>query len=64
MFDKRNKLSWSLLARNYFKDKVYKLLFRNVRLSAPSHGLPCVIYDKSYVGSKAYFQLAEEFKVN
>jgi chromosome partitioning protein len=36
---------------------------RNVRLSeAPSHGLPCVIYDKSCVGSKSYFKLAEEFK--
>ena len=35
------------------------------RLSeAPSHGLPCVIYDKSCVGSKSYFKLAEEFKNN
>ena len=66
MFDKRNKLSSEVdrEARNYFKDKVYKTVIqRNVRLSeAPSHGLPCVIYDKSCVGSKAYFQLAEEFK--
>ena len=66
MFDKRNKLSAEVdrEARNYFKDKVYKTVIqRNVRLSeAPSHGLPCVIYDKSCVGSKAYFQLAEEFK--
>ena len=51
-------------ARNYFKDKVYKTVIqRNVRLSeAPSHGLPCVIYDKSCVGSRSYFKLAEEFK--
>ena len=66
MFDKRNKLSAEVdrEARNYFKEKVYKTVIqRNVRLSeAPSHGLPCVIYDKSCVGSKAYFQLAEEFK--
>ena len=35
---------------------------RNVRLSeAPSHGLPCVVYDKNCVGSKSYFELAEEF---
>jgi len=35
---------------------------RNVRLSeAPSHGLPCVIYDKNCVGSKSYLKLAEEF---
>ena len=53
-------------ARNYFKDKVYKTVIqRNVRLSeAPSHGLPCVIYDKSCVGSKSYFKLAEEFTNN
>ena len=66
MFDKRNKLSTEVdrEARNYFKDKVYKTVIqRNVRLSeAPSHGLPCVIYDKSCVGSKSYFKLAEEFK--
>ncbi len=68
MFDKRNKLSSEVdrEARNYFKDKVYKTVIqRNVRLSeAPSHGLPCVIYDKGCVGSKSYFKLAEEFKNN
>ena len=68
MFDKRNKLSSEVdkEARNYFKDKVYKTVIqRNVRLSeAPSHGLPCVIYDKSCVGSKSYFKLAEEFTNN
>ena len=65
MFDKRNKLSSEVdrEARNYFKDKVYQTVIqRNVRLSeAPSHGLPCVIYDKNCVGSKSYFKLAEEF---
>ncbi len=65
MFDKRNKLSSEVdrEARNYFKDKVYKTVIqRNVRLSeAPSHGQPCVTYDKSCSGSKAYFKLAEEF---
>ena len=65
MFDKRNKLSSQVdrEARNYFKEKVYKTVIpRNVRLSeAPSHGLPCVIYDKNCVGSKSYFNLAEEF---
>ena len=50
-------------ARNHFKSKVYNTVIpRNVRLSeAPSHGLPCVIYDKTCVGSKAYFDLANEF---
>ena len=65
MFDKRNKLSSEVdkEARNYFKDKVYETVIqRNVRLSeAPSHGLPCVVYDKNCVGSKSYFKLAEEF---
>ena len=65
MFDKRNKLSSQVNkeARNYFKEKVYQTVIpRNVRLSeAPSHGQPCVIYDKNCVGSKSYFNLAEEF---
>ena len=65
MFDKRNKLSSQVdkEARNYFKEKVYQTVIpRNVRLSeAPSHGLPCVVYDKSCVGSKSYFKIAEEF---
>ena len=65
MFDKRNKLSSEVdsEARNYFKEIVYQTVIqRNVRLSeAPSHGLPCVIYDKNCVGSKSYFKLAEEF---
>ena len=64
MFDKRNKLSAEVdsEARKYFKDKVYQTVIqRNVRLSeAPSHGLPCVIYDKNCVGSKSYLKLAEE----
>ena len=66
MFDKRNKLSSQVdkEARNYFKEKVYQSVIpRNVRLSeAPSHGQPCVTYDKACSGSRAYFKLAEEFK--
>ena len=65
MYDRRNKLSSQVEqeARDYFKEKVYQTVIpRNVRLSeAPSHGQPCVIYDKSCSGSKAYFKLAEEF---
>ena len=67
MFDKRNKLSSQVdrEARNYFKEKVYETVIpRNVRLSeAPSHGLPCVIYDKNCLGSKSYVKLAEEFLI-
>ena len=65
MFDKRNKLSSQVdkEARSYFKEKVYQTLIpRNVRLSeAPSHGLPCVVYDKNCLGSKSYLSLAKEF---
>ena len=65
MFDKRNKLSAQVdeEARKYFKDKVYKTVIpRNVRLSeAPSHGVPCLVYDKGCVGSKSYLDLAGEF---
>ena len=67
MFDKRNKLSSQVdkEARNYFKEKVYKTVIpRNVRLSeAPSHGMPCVVYDRSCLGSKSYLKLADEFRI-
>jgi len=65
MFDKRNKLSNQVddEARKYFKEKVYKTVIpRNVRLSeAPSHGVPCVVYDRTCLGSKSYIDLAKEF---
>ena len=65
MFDKRNKLSNQVdeEARKYFKEKVYKTVIpRNVRLSeAPSHGVPCIVYDRACLGSKSYLQLAKEF---
>ena len=65
MFDKRNKLSNQVdeEARKYFKEKVYKTVIpRNVRLSeAPSHGVPCIIYDRTCLGSKSYIELAKEF---
>ena len=65
MYDKRNKLSCQvdMEARKHFEEKVYKTVVpRNVRLSeAPSHGMPCIVYDKSCSGSKSYIKLAEEF---
>jgi chromosome partitioning protein len=65
MFDKRNKLSTQVddEARKYFKEKVYKTVIpRNVRLSeAPSHGVPCIVYDKACLGSQSYISLAKEF---
>ena len=63
MFDRRNKLSGQVdeEARKYFKNKVYQTVIpRNVRLSeAPSHGMPCVVYDKNCLGSRSYLNLAE-----
>jgi len=65
MFDKRNKLSTQVddEARKYFKEKVYRTVIpRNVRLSeAPSHGVPCIVYDKACLGSQSYIRLADEF---
>ena len=65
MFDKRNKLSTQVddEARKFFKEKVYQTVIpRNVRLSeAPSHGIPCIVYDKSCLGSQSYISLAKEF---
>ena len=50
-------------ARDYFKEKVYQTVIpRNVRLSeAPSHGMPVLMYDKTCLGSRSYYDLAEEF---
>ena len=65
MYDKRNKLSSQVEkeARDYFKEKVYSTVIpRNVRLSeAPSHGMPVLVYDKSCLGSKSYFNFTDEF---
>jgi chromosome partitioning protein len=65
MFDKRNKLSTQVdeEARKFFKKKVYKTVIpRNVRLSeAPSHGVPCIVYDRACLGSQSYINLAKEF---
>ena len=65
MFDKRNKLSSQVddEARKFFKEKVFQTVIpRNVRLSeAPSHGVPCILYDKNCLGSQSYLNLAEEF---
>lgn len=65
MFDKRTKLSSDVeeALREHFPGLVYKTVIpRSVRLGeAPSHGKPCVAYDKDNKGSKAYLELAAEF---
>jgi chromosome partitioning protein len=64
MYDDRTNLG-QLVARDvreYFREKVFETIIpRNVRLSeAPSHGLPCVIYDPRSRGAAAYVALAKE----
>ena len=65
MYDSRTKLSADVeeTLRKHFPGKVYKTTIpRNVRLSeAPSHGKPCIAYDKSSKGSRAYLHLVNEF---
>ena len=64
MYDKRTKLSGDVeeALKKYFPGKVYETVIpRNIRLSeAPSHGKPCLGYDKSSKGTKAYLHLASE----
>ncbi len=64
MYDDRTNLG-QLVARDvreYFREKVFETIIpRNVRLGeAPSHGLPCVVYDARSRGAAAYNALAKE----
>jgi len=64
MYDDRTNLG-QLVARDvrdFFKEKVFNTIIpRNVRLGeAPSHGIPCVIYDSKSRGAAAYAALAQE----
>jgi chromosome partitioning protein len=64
MYDDRTNLG-QLVARDvreFFKDKVFNTIIpRNVRLGeAPSHGIPCVLYDAKSRGAAAYVALAHE----
>ena len=65
MYDSRTKLSTDVEAalREHFPGLVYETTIpRNIRLSeAPSHGMPCLAYDKSSKGARAYLHLANEF---
>lgn len=65
MYVGRNNLSIQVAeeVKKFFKTKVYSTVIpRNVRLSeAPSHGKPCVVYDRSSRGAQAYTELAREF---
>jgi len=65
MYDGRTRLSEEVAEalREHFGDKVYETnIPRNVRLSeAPSHGKPCIAYDKFSKGTRAYLHMANEF---
>jgi chromosome partitioning protein len=64
MYDKRNKLSTSVLEelKKHFPDEVFSCVIpRNVTLGeAPSHGKPAVLYDVLSKGAQSYMTLAKE----
>ena len=65
MFDNRTNFSNQVEneLRSHFGDKVYdRVIPRNVRLAeAPSHGQPCIVYDRICKGTRAYLHFASEF---
>ena len=65
MYDPRNRLTVDVenALKERFGDKVYSTTIpRNVRLSeAPSHGKPCIGYDRICKGTRAYLHLVNEF---
>ncbi|MHB8368250.1 MAG: ParA family protein [Leptospirales bacterium] len=64
MYDKRNRLSTSVLAelKKHFQKEVFSSIIpRNVTLGeAPSHGKPAVLYDVMSKGAQSYMSLAKE----
>ncbi len=66
MYDGRLNLSLAVAAeiRKYFPDRIFRTTVpRNVRLSeAPSHGKPCLYYDKNSKGAHAYLEIARELE--
>lgn len=65
MYDSRTNLSDDVARelKKHFGNRVYETAIpRNIRLSeAPSHGKPCIAYDKMSKGSRAYMHMANEF---
>ena len=65
MYDNRTRLAQDVerALQEHFPGLVYETTIpRNIRLSeAPSHGKPCIAYDKKSKGSKAYSHLTKEF---
>ena len=64
MYDSRLRLANQIYeeVKRHFQELVFKsVIQRNVKLSeAPSHGIPCILYDATSIGSKNYIALARE----
>ena len=64
MYDSRLKLANQIYGdvKRHFQELVFKTVIqRNVKLSeAPSHGIPCILYDATSNGAKNYISLAKE----
>lgn len=64
MFDSRLRLANQIYeeVKRHFQELVFKTVIqRNVKLSeAPSHGIPCILYDAMSNGAKNYISLAKE----
>ncbi len=66
LYDTRTRLSRDVYRelKKYFegKERLFKTVIpRNIRLAeAPSHGKPCIVYDRESNGTVAYLKLAQE----
>ena len=64
MYDSRLRLANQIYdeVKRHFQELVFKTVIqRNVKLSeAPSHGIPCILYDATSNGAKNYISLAKE----
>ena len=64
MYDSRLKLANQIYGdvKRHFQELVFKTVIqRNVKLSeAPSHGIPCILYDATSNGARNYISLAKE----
>lgn len=64
MYDSRLRLANQIYeeVKRHFQELVFKTVIqRNVKLSeAPSHGVPCILYDATSTGAKNYIALAKE----
>lgn len=64
MYDSRLRLANQIFeeVKRHFQELVFKTVVqRNVKLSeAPSHGLPCILYDATSSGARNYVALAKE----